>query len=88
MPARMAPSLDIFGRSGPLEMLSLILLAAATYSWSFFEVKQLFRSSPQSVRPRPRFAWVEISLFVAGLGVLAAANWIEASMVVAALAAK
>ena len=49
MPDRIAPSLAIFERSGPYEMLALIVLAAASFGWSFFKVEQLFRTNPEPV---------------------------------------
>lgn len=84
MPFRLAPSLAILERSGPYEMLALIVLAAASFSWSFFEIKQLFRTNPERVTPRSKITAVEIAAFLLGIGILAAANWKEASMVMSA----
>jgi hypothetical protein len=81
MPVRLAPSLEILQRSGPYEMLALVLLAASSYSWSFFEVKQLFRTNPSQVQPRPKIIGSEVGVFLLGIVILAAANWMEASMV-------
>jgi hypothetical protein len=44
----------------------------------------LFRTNPERVQPGPRFAWYEFGAALAGVGILAAANWVEASMVMAA----
>lgn len=79
---RMAPSLAILGRSGPYEMAALTLLAAASASWSFFEVKRLFRTVPERVTPAPRFRLPEVVALVLGLGLMMAANWAEAAMIV------
>jgi len=84
MPFRLAPSLAILERSGPYEMLALTMLAAASFSWSFFEIKQLFRTNPERVIPRPKITGVEIAAFLLGIVILAAANWREASMVMRA----
>lgn len=84
MPVRMAPSLAIFERSGPYEMLALSVLAAASYGWSFFKVERLFRTNPERVIPAPKFTIVEIAAFLLGLLILAAANWREAEMVMRA----
>jgi hypothetical protein len=85
MPFRMAPSLAILERSGPYEMLGLIVLAVASFGWSFFEIKQLFRTNPERVIPRSKIKTVEIAAFLLGIGILAAANWKEASMVMSAV---
>lgn len=85
MPFRMAPSLAIFQRSGPYEMLALIVLAAASYDWSTFEIKHLFRTNPERVIPGPKITVVEIATFLFGIGILATANWREASLVMHAV---
>lgn len=84
MPFRMAPSLAIFERSGPYEMLALIVLAAASFGWSFFEIKHLFRTNPERVIPGPKISGYEIAAFFLGIVIMAAANWREASMVMSA----
>jgi len=84
-PERMAPSFDILARSGLYEMLALVLLAAATCCWPFFEVKHLFRTNPEKVSPQPRIAPVEIAVALAGVVILMAANWREATMIVTAI---
>jgi hypothetical protein len=78
---RMAPSFAILGRSGPYEMTALILLAAAAASWPFFDVKQLFRTVPERVVPAPRLRWTEAVAVFFGVGLMMAANWMEASMI-------
>lgn len=85
MPERMAPSLAVFSRSGPYEMLALMLIASAVYPWAFFEIKRIFLTNPERVQPPPRVAWHEAALVLVGIGILAAANWIEASMVMVAI---
>lgn len=84
MPFRMAPTLAILERSGPYEMLALVVLAAASYGWSHFEIKHLFRTNPERVIPGSKVRWIEIAAFMLGIGILAAANWREASMVMSA----
>lgn len=79
---RMAPSLGILRRSGPYEMTALILLAAAAFPWAFLEVKRLFRTTPQLVIPAPRFRLADVVALAAGVGLMMAANWLEASMIV------
>lgn len=85
MPFRLAPSLAILERSGPYEMLALIVLAAASFGWSHFEIKHLFRTNPERVTPAPKIKMVEITAFLLGIGILAAANWREAAMVMSAV---
>ncbi len=84
MPARMAPSLAVFERSGPYEMFALIMLAAASYGWSHFEIKRLFRTNPERITPSPGISMTEIIVSLLGIGILAAANWREALMVMQA----
>lgn len=85
-PERMAPSLAILARSGPYEMLALLLLAASTCCWSLFEVKRIFMTNPEKVSPRPRISVIEVVGVMTGVVVLMAANWREAAMVVASFA--
>ena len=84
MPERMAPSLAVFARSGPYEMLALILLAAAAYRWARFEIRRIFQTIPEAVAPRPAVTAVEVLAVALGLFVLGAANLREAVMVAAA----
>lgn len=78
---RMAPSLAILGRSGPYEMTALVLLAAASGLWSLFDVKRLFHTIPERVAPAPRVRLADILAIAAGLALMLAANWLEASMI-------
>lgn len=78
---RMAPSFAILGRSGPYEMAALVLLAAAAFPWSFFEVKRLFQTAPERVMPGPKFRLAELMAVILGVGLMMAANWVEASMI-------
>lgn len=80
---RMAPSFEILSRSGPYEMMALVLLATATYFWPLFEIKQIFITEPERVRQGPQFSWTDVVGIGFGLGILMAANWIEAMMVLA-----
>lgn len=80
-PERLAPTFEILSRSGPYEMAALVLLAASTYNWSFFEVKKIFRTSPERVEQGPRFSWQDAVGVVIGIGILVTANWMEASMI-------
>jgi hypothetical protein len=79
---RLAPSFSILQRSGPYEMAGLILLAAATCSWSFFEIKHFFRSNPEPVSPRSPIKLEDVIGVAVGICLLLAANWIEASMII------
>jgi hypothetical protein len=85
MAARMAPSFAILERSGPYEMLALVIIASASFGWSFFEIRQLFRTNPERVFPRPKITGFEIAVLLLGIGILAAANWREAAMVISAV---
>ncbi len=78
---RMAPSLAILGRSGPYEMIALLILAASTGRWSLFEIKRLFFTTPERVVPRPRVALADFGGIVLGMVLLAAANGAEAAMI-------
>jgi hypothetical protein len=80
-PQRMAPSFEILSRSGPYEMIGLVLLASSTYFWSFFEVKRLFVTNPERVQQEDRFSWKDALGIGLALVILGAANWIEALMV-------
>lgn len=83
-PERMAPSLEILSRSGPYEMMALALLAAATYGWPLFQIKRIFLTGPERVETTQRFSWKDAIGIALGLGLLMAANWIEASMAMSA----
>jgi hypothetical protein len=80
-PERMAPSLDIFSRSGPYEMLALVLLATSTYFWPLYEIKHIFRTNPARVSQGRRFSWMDAVGIGVGIGILMAANWLEAGMI-------
>lgn len=80
-PERLAPSLEILTRSGPYEMLALVLLATSSYDWPFFEIKKIFRTNPERVEHGPRLSWKDAAGVVIGISILMAANWIEASMI-------
>ncbi len=84
MPERMAPSFSVLARSGPYEMLALILIAAGAYRWTLFEIKRIFITNPERITNRPKVSTLDILAVVLGLCILAAANWREAVMVVAA----
>jgi hypothetical protein len=77
LPGRMAPSLAIFERSGPYEMIALLLIAAASIVHLRPERGQFFRSLPRLLSPT---AWA-----AAGLGVLLLvfANAREVAMILA-----
>ncbi len=78
---RLPPSFAILERSGPYEMTALILLAAATGTWSFFQVKRLFRTAPERVVPAPKFHLSDFAAILLGIGLMMAANWREAVMI-------
>ena len=78
---RMAPSLEIFSRSGPYEMLALVLLATSVYFWPFYDIKHIFRTNSERVSHGRRFSWMDAVGIGIGIGLLMAANWLEAVMV-------
>jgi hypothetical protein len=80
-PERMAPSLEILSRSGPYEMIALLLLASATYFWPRYEVKRIFLTSPERVSTGLNFSWKDALGIGLGIGILMVANWIEAVMI-------
>ena len=80
-PERLAPSFGIRSRSGPYEMLALVLLATSSCYWPFFEIKKIFRTNPERIERGPRFSWKDAAGVVIGISILMAANWIEASMI-------
>lgn len=82
-PERMAPSFAILQRSGPYEMIALMLLAAATCSWAFFEIKS--NSNPGRAIPPPRFKVREVITLLLGISLLLAANYVEAYMIVSSV---
>jgi hypothetical protein len=80
-PERLAPSLEILSRSGPYEMLALVLLATSSCFWPFFEIKRIFYTSVERVEHGPRFSRKDAIGFGIGLFILIAANWLEAVMI-------
>jgi hypothetical protein len=78
--ARMAPSFEILSRSGPYEMAALAILAAATCFWPLFQIKRILITSPERVDTPIGFSWKDAIGVALGLAILAAANWIEATM--------
>ena len=82
---RLAPTFAILERSGPYEMTALVMVAAATATWSHYQVHALFRTNPEQVEPRPRIALTHLFFVVLGIALLAVANWIEASMIISRL---
>ena len=79
MPEPMAPSLAVFGRGGPYEMIAYILVAVATYNQSRIALtEEILRISPV-----PRLSleqWAGIGLAIA---LILLAGWIEAAMIMA-----
>lgn len=83
LPERMAPSLDVFGRTGLYEMAAFTLLAVATYSINLYEVTRFIPPTYEMVAPKPKFSlaleqWIGFGLAIA---VLLAANAREAYMI-------
>lgn len=82
LPEPMAPSLAVFGRSGPYEMAAYILMATATYGVSTHRFKRLIPPDSEPIQPKPKFAeqvnWLGFALAVA---LLIAANAYEAYMI-------
>jgi len=79
MPEPMAPSLAIFGRGGPYEMIAYMLVAVATYNQSRIALtEEILRISPV-----PRMSleqWVGVGLAIA---MILLAGWREAAMIMA-----
>jgi len=79
MPEPMAPSLAIFGRGGPYEMIAYMLVAVATYNQSRIALtEEILRISPV-----PRMSleqWAGIGLAIA---MILLAGWREAAMIMA-----
>jgi hypothetical protein len=79
MPEPMAPSLAIFGRGGPYEMIAYMLVAVATYNQSRIALtEEILRISPV-----PRMSleqWAGVGLAIA---MILLAGWREAAMIMA-----
>ncbi len=85
MAERMAPTLAVFSRGGPYEMMAFILIAVATYNQSRFALTQDMHSLKDIPRisPVPRLSleqWVGIGLAIA---LILLAGWHEAAMIMA-----
>ncbi len=85
MPERMAPSLAVFGRTGPSEMAAFALVASATYSINLYEVTRFIPPASTPILPRPTLTLTTEQWFGLGLGIaiLVAANAREAYMILA-----
>lgn len=82
-PERLAPTFAILERSGPYEMTALLIVAAATATWSHYQVRSIFHTNPEPVEPRPRIALTHLVFLALGVALLAVANLIEAAMITA-----
>ena len=85
MAERMAPTLAVFSRGGPYEMIAFILIAVATYNQSRFALTQDMHSLKDIPRisPVPRMSleqWGGIGLAIA---LILLAGWREAAMIMA-----
>jgi len=82
---RMAPSLAVFGRTGPYELAAFTLVAAATYSINLYEVARFIPPSSEPVMPKPALFLSYEQWFGIGLGIalLLAANAREAYLILA-----
>ena len=81
----MAPTLAVFGRGGPYEMMAFILITVATYNQSRFALTEDMHSLKDLHRidPVPRISleqWVGIGLAIA---LIILAGWREAAMIMA-----
>jgi len=79
MAARMAPTLAVFSRSGPFEMIAFILIAVATYNQSRYALTK----KSYIIRSVPRLSleqWAGIGLAIA---LILFAGWREAAMIMA-----
>jgi hypothetical protein len=81
MPERVAPSLVVFERAGPYEFAAMMLVAAATYALSRFEINSLaqteWKRNPEARGLTPG-EWLGVVL---GVILLFGAAWREASMI-------
>lgn len=50
LPQRVGPSLYVLQRSGIYEMAAYILIACATYNFSRYEIKRLFKTNPEEIK--------------------------------------
>jgi len=85
MAERMAPTLAVFSRGGPYEMIAFILMAVATYNQSRIALTQDMHSLKDIPRisPVPRMSleqWGGIGLAIA---LILLAGWREAGMIMA-----
>jgi len=79
MAERMAPTIAVFSRGGPYEMIAFILVAVATYNQSRFALT----NNSYRIRQVPRLSleqWVGIGLAIA---LILLAGWREAAMIMA-----
>ena len=79
----MAPTLAVFGRSGPYEMIAFILMAVATYNQSRIALTQEMHSLKDlhRISPVPRLSleqWVGIGVAIT---LIILAGWREAAMI-------
>lgn len=85
MTEQMAPSLVVFVRAGPYEMIAYILMAVATYNQSRFALTKEMHSLKDihRISPVPRMSleqWVGVGLAIA---LIILAGWREAAMIMA-----
>ncbi len=81
MEATMAPSLDVFGRSGLYEMMAAVLFAVATNSISFNKSETFFTPSqkvPRAERIMKKEQWIAV---IVAIFILAVAAFREAYMI-------
>ena len=84
MAEQMAPSLAVFVRAGPYEMIAYILVTVATYNQSRFALTQDMHSPKDihRISPVPRLSleqWGGIGLVIA---LFLLAGWHEAAMII------
>jgi len=84
LPARMAPSLGVFLRSGPYEIISYLLMAAATYALPTYRFLNLIPPDSEPIQPAPVFrknvSWLG---FTMALLIMIGANFWEALQIMA-----
>ena len=81
----MAPSLAVFGRGGPYEMMAFILIAVATYNQSRFALTEDMHSLKDihRISPVPRLTFEQWAGIGLAITLILLAGWREAAMIVA-----
>jgi len=83
LPAPMAPSINVFLRSGPYEITAYILTAVSTYTLSTYRFKRLIPPDSEPITPKPSFTKnITWPGFILAIFILLLANAYEAYQIV------